>query len=59
MAEEQMTDELERILEASSHGLVEVLSWHLPGGTEKNHEKDVNQAPPKYRSTAVMLCQPT
>jgi hypothetical protein len=29
-----MSDELE----VSSHGLMEVLYWHLLGGTEENHE---------------------
>jgi hypothetical protein len=26
-------------LEQNSHGLCEVLSWDLPGGTDENHEK--------------------
>jgi hypothetical protein len=24
-------------MEGNSHGVTEVLSWHLPGGTEENH----------------------
>jgi hypothetical protein len=30
-----VNDELKR----SSHGLIEILSWHLCGGTEENNEK--------------------
>jgi hypothetical protein len=26
-------------LEGSSHALIDVLSWHLPGQAEENHEK--------------------
>jgi hypothetical protein len=35
-----MTDEwqIERDLEGSSCGLIDVLSWHLCGGTKENHE---------------------
>jgi hypothetical protein len=43
-------------VEGSSHGQFEVLSWHLPGGTEENHKnfnqnnpchsQDSNQPPP-------------
>jgi hypothetical protein len=39
-----MNNELERIFEESCHGLIEVLSWHLPGGTEENHGKPVMTA---------------
>jgi hypothetical protein len=28
-----------KAFEGSGNGLTEVLSWHLPWGTEKNHEK--------------------
>jgi hypothetical protein len=31
-------DYLERNWEGSSHGLIKVLSLHLSGGTEENHE---------------------
>jgi hypothetical protein len=34
-----MFSELEKGLETSRHGLIVVISWHLPGGTEENHEK--------------------
>jgi hypothetical protein len=30
-------------VEVSSHGLTEVLSQHLPGGTEEHHEKESRQ----------------
>jgi hypothetical protein len=26
-------------LEGNDHGLIEVLFWHLPGGTEENHKR--------------------
>jgi hypothetical protein len=26
-------------MEGSGLGLIDILSWHLPGGTEENHEK--------------------
>jgi hypothetical protein len=26
-------------MEGSGHGLIKVLPWHLPGGTEENREK--------------------
>jgi hypothetical protein len=32
-----MNDELKIDLEGSSSDLTEVLSWHLPGDTQKNH----------------------
>jgi hypothetical protein len=31
--------ELEKDLARSRHGLTVVIFWHLPGGTEQNHEK--------------------
>jgi hypothetical protein len=31
-----MSDELQRILAGSGRGVIEILSWKLPGGTEKN-----------------------
>jgi hypothetical protein len=31
-------------LEGIDHGLIEVLSWHLPGGTEENYENSVRIA---------------
>jgi hypothetical protein len=34
-----MFNELEKDLEGSRHGLIVVISWHLPGGIEENHEK--------------------
>jgi hypothetical protein len=47
----------------NGRGLDEVLSRHLPKGTEGNHEKacqdnrcqgrDLNQAPPEYKSNAL------
>jgi hypothetical protein len=26
-------------LEGTDHGLIEILPWHLPGETKKNHEQ--------------------
>jgi hypothetical protein len=50
-------------LEGSSCGLIYLLSLHLPGGTEENHEslsqdshcssQDSNQAPHKHKSEAL------
>jgi hypothetical protein len=34
-----MNGELEKIFKAIGRGLIEVVSWNLPGWTEKNHEK--------------------
>ena len=36
-----MNDELHAVkdLEGSDHGVIEVLSWNLDGGTEKSHQK--------------------
>jgi hypothetical protein len=34
-----MNDELERVLEGSGRGLIEVLSRHFAEGTEENQEK--------------------
>jgi hypothetical protein len=34
-----MNEELERILYGSGHGLIEILSWNVPGGTDENCEK--------------------
>jgi hypothetical protein len=52
-------------MEGSCRGLVEVLSQHLPGGADKNHEnvsqyswcpyRDSNQVPPEYESTALSI----
>jgi hypothetical protein len=33
-----MNNELGKIRKEASHGLIEVLFQHLPGGTEKAHE---------------------
>jgi hypothetical protein len=34
-----MFSDLEKDLEGSRYGLIVVIYWHLPGGTEVNHEK--------------------
>jgi hypothetical protein len=34
-----VSDELERIWKEVVVAYFKVLSWHLPGGTEKNHKK--------------------
>jgi hypothetical protein len=31
--------QIRKDLEGNSHGLIKVLSWHLPGKTEENHKK--------------------
>jgi hypothetical protein len=36
-------------LEESDRGLTEVLSWHLPGGTEENTESLSRQMVPRLR----------
>jgi hypothetical protein len=36
---------------------MKLLSQHLPGGTNENLSPDSNQAPTKYESTALPLCQ--
>jgi hypothetical protein len=42
----------EKHLEGSCHDLIEVLSWHLPGGTDENHRKSVMiaDAPPEIQT---------
>jgi hypothetical protein len=55
-------------LEGSDHGLIEVLSCHLPGGTEENHEKfskysqrpvrNLNRAPIAFKSRRLSVDQP-
>jgi hypothetical protein len=55
--------------ERGGRGLIDVLSQHIPGGAEKNHEKlksgrlvpggDSNGAPSGHKSIALSLCQPT
>jgi hypothetical protein len=45
-------------LEGSGFGIIEILTLHLPGGTEKNHEKPVRvAASPKYKSEALPLLE--
>jgi hypothetical protein len=53
-------------MEGNGYGLIQVLSWHLPTGIEENHENlhasqcpswDLNQAPPQYKSRALLLDQ--
>jgi hypothetical protein len=34
-----MINKLERIWKEAAMAKFKVLSWHLPGGTEENHEK--------------------
>lgn len=49
----------------SGHGLINVRSWHLPGGTGENHDPppsqcpswDSNQATLDYKLRALLLCQ--
>jgi hypothetical protein len=31
-------------LKGISHGIIKVITWYLPGGTEENHEKTVLMA---------------
>jgi hypothetical protein len=54
-----MNRELEGILEGSSHGIIKILFWNLPGQTEENHKnpqgnmrssRDSNQTPPEQKS---------
>jgi hypothetical protein len=28
-----------KYMEGSCHGIIEIISWNLPGGTEKNHKR--------------------
>jgi hypothetical protein len=39
-----MNNHLERIWKEVVMAYLKVLSWHLPGGTEENHEKCVRMA---------------
>jgi hypothetical protein len=58
-----MNDELKRIWKEEVVVLFKVISRHLPGGTENNHEKDlgrpvsgprfINPGPPKYAARVV------
>jgi hypothetical protein len=58
-----MTDEVK----GDDSGLIELLSWHLPGGTEKDHGNHqdspclvpyFNQAAPEYSSRVLPPHQP-
>jgi hypothetical protein len=50
-------------MEGNGHGLVYVLSQHLPGGTTENHEnfthnsqslgQDLNPGPPKHEAVVL------
>jgi hypothetical protein len=63
-----MNDELERILEGSGRGLIEIRCWYLTGGTEENHKypsqssqfpgRDSKQPPSEYESRALPLSHP-
>jgi hypothetical protein len=53
--------------QGSDRGLIEVLSWHLLGWTEKNHQRpqdslwpnqDLYKSNPEYNSRALLLHQP-
>jgi hypothetical protein len=40
----------------SSHGLDEILSWHLPAGTEENHKSSVRVASvSRFRTAAELM----
>jgi hypothetical protein len=51
-------------MEGRSRDLVELLSLHLPGGTEENHRNfsqdvwDWNRASPEYKCRTLLLHQP-
>jgi hypothetical protein len=55
-------------IQKESHGRIDVLSWNLPGDTEKNYEtlsqdyrcpgRDWNRAPPGYETRVLLLCKP-
>jgi hypothetical protein len=62
----RMIDELKDLVQRS-FGLAEVLSQHMPGRTEKTENirqdgqfngRDLNCAPPKYKSGALLINHP-
>jgi hypothetical protein len=59
---------IEKDVEGSGRGLIQGTTWHLPGGTEENHEKtfshdsqspgwDLNPGPPEYEA-GVLTSRP-
>jgi hypothetical protein len=51
----------ERILKKSCYALVDVLTRHMPGGKPLRPQQGLpesNQAPPEYKSTALLLTLP-
>jgi hypothetical protein len=52
-----VNDELKNV-EGSGHGLIQILSWNLPGETEEDHGnlgQDSNWTPLKYMSEVLPI----